>query len=259
MSWSYAWALRSKGGEDNAGDDAVFVAHRPEADVLVLAVADGAGSADFGGVGAKVASRAFVEVAERLWSQERLASVLTGTALEGRMRAPDPDIGIAILREVQRQVRDEADRLEANPILLAATLVGVVLKRDEAFFFQIGDGAAVIRIGDDYETAVVPEETEFVNTTYFITSPDAEAHVQTRVVEARIEEVALFSDGIQMLVLHPTDQSPHAAFFGTVFRTLREPGEDAASKAWLGNMLGSDMVTSRTDDDTSIVIARRLE
>lgn len=258
MSWAHAWALRSKGGVDGAGDDFAQVVYRAETDVLVLAVADGAGSADLGGVGAEIAVRKFVEVAEKHWAQERLAAVISGTALEGQIAAPEPDTGIAILREVLSAVKAEADRREASPMLLAATLIGAIVKKDEALFFQIGDGAAVFRTGDDYETAIVPEETEFINATYFVTSPDAEKHVQTRTVEARLEEVALFSDGLQPLVLHPTDQSPHAAFFGTVFRTLREEGEDAPSKAWLQNMLASDMVTSRTDDDTSIVIARRL-
>lgn len=259
VNWAHAWALRSKSGVDGGGDDFAQVLYRPETDVLVLAVADGAGSADLGGVGAEIACRTFIEVAEKYWSQERLATVLTGTSLEGQVAAPEPDTGIAILRAVQAAVKAEADRREASPMLLAATLIGAIVKKDEALFFQIGDGAAVLRVGDDYETAIVPEETEFINATFFVTSPDAEAHVQTRTVEARVEEIALFSDGLQPLVLHPTDQTPHAAFFGTVFRTLREPGEDGASKAWLQNMLASDMVTSRTDDDTSIVIARRLE
>ena len=124
VNWAHAWALRSKGGVDGGGDDFASVLYRAETDVLVLSVADGAGSADLGGVGAEIASRTFVEVAEKFWSQERLATVLAGTALEGQIAAPEPDTGIAILRADQQAVKAEADRREVSPMLLAATLIG---------------------------------------------------------------------------------------------------------------------------------------
>jgi hypothetical protein len=247
VSWSYAWALRSKLGDGHPGDDAGMV--RLDGDTLILAVADGAGSADLGGVGAKIACETFVEAVG--------ARPLVQVGGKPINRLPDP--GLEILAAVRERVLGEAASREVEPMALATTLIGAVLEPDRAYFFQIGDGAAVFRTFDDeFQTAIQPEETEFVNTTFFVTSPDVEAHLQTRWIPRRIEEVALFSDGLQPLVLHPTDQSPHDAFFGTVFRTLREAGEDEASKAWLQNMLASDMVTSRTDDDTSIVIARRL-
>lgn len=245
MSWAYASAIRGKLGDGSPGDDVCRIAWVGPA--IVFVVADGAGSANLGGVGARITCETFVASAAKL-----LQPVTVGGASD----ATDP--ARAILADVRARVNEEAFARDVEPMALAATLVGAVVTDTEAIFIQVGDGAAVYRMADDYELAIVPEETEFVNTTFFVTSPDAEAHLQVRRIEGRLEEVALFSDGLQGLVLHTVDHRPHATFFGTVFRTLRAAGEDTTAQAWLANMLASDMVTNRTDDDTSIVIAKRL-
>jgi hypothetical protein len=258
VNWSYASARRGKAGGGSFGDDATLIRYSSTSRSLVVAVADGAGSARFGGVGAEVACGAFAEVAEAQWSRQQLAVAVAGTSLADSLPTESSAVGRSILGNLREAVEAEAKRRGVSPMELATTLVGAVVRRDEAFFFQIGDGAAVFRQGDTFETAIIPIETEFVNATYFVTSPDAAEHILTRTVEGSIEEIALFSDGLQPLVLTPSDHSPHATFFQTVFRTLRTPGADGASAVWLMNMLGSDHVTARTDDDTSIALARRF-
>lgn len=239
MIWSVSSAARGKTGDPNGGDDAVTVELRP--DRIILAVADGAGSARLSALGADAACRAFCEVCEPLDLHQ-------------------PELGSAILNPVRAAVLAIAEREQVHPMELASTLLGVILEPEEALFFQLGDGAIVIRTDEDseYETALLPPETEYVNTTHFVTSPDAEHHAYVRTWTGRLLEVALLSDGLQGMVQHPTTRAPHPNFFEAVFRTLRNPGLDAASVEWLTNMLASDMVTSRTDDDTSIVLAKRL-
>jgi hypothetical protein len=141
----------------------------------------------------------------------------------------------------------------------AATLVGAVVEGDRTVFVQVGDGIAVYRQGDCFEVAMRPEESEFINSTYFVTDPNVADHIQVRIVEGAIDEIALLTDGLQPLVLRTGDDQPHEKFFETVFRNIRAAnGRDETASAWLANMLASDLVTSRTDDDTSILVARRM-
>jgi hypothetical protein len=206
-------------------------------DTLYAAVADGAGSAPCSYLGSMVTVTTFLAAAPQRLATDGPAAVLT-----------------AIQDVVALTAKDQNAATED----LACTLVAAAIRPDSAMFLQVGDGAAVFRIGDGYETAILPDQGEFLNSTYFVTMANAHEHLQVREIAGCVQELALFTDGIQGLVLHPGDQAPHDAFFQTVFRNLRaEEGTDQVAEAWLASMLGSDMVTSRTDDDTSIVVARR--
>jgi len=263
VSWSYAWAVQAGVGKEIAQDSCSV---REQGEVLVLAISDGAGSAGRSHIGSRVvttwfADYAFVEQtleAERSIRQEVAAFHHAHPQEHVPYRAFQSwgEVALEMMREHLATIAE----VDGHPLpQYAATLVGAILTPNYALFLQIGDGVAVFRQGDSYQVAIEPETTEFVNVTYFLTDAKAKEHLQVRYVEGPVDEVALLTDGLQPMVLHPTTNEPHEAFFGAVFRTLRQGGEDGASKAWLANMLASDHVTNRTDDDTSIIIARRLE
>jgi len=255
VSWTYAWAVQAGVGKSDAQDFPTLQVH---GDYLALAVSDGAGSAANAGIGSRVAAIAFCSGAEKL------ANVPASLATIGGGAQPDsPDaIGQAwavwVLDHIRQEIEAVASQEEKPFFTYACTLVGAVVGPEGALFVQVGDGAAAYKLGEQRHTAIVPEESEFLNTTFFVTDEEAQSHLQYRYVEGPIEEIALFTDGISGLVLHPGTHDPHDPFFETVFRNVRAPeGQDEAASAWLTNMLQSDFVTSRTDDDTSIVVARR--
>jgi len=255
MSWTYAWAVQAGIGKESAQDFPTLQVH---GDYLALAVCDGAGSAPNGGVGSKVAAMAFCAEADRLANAP--ASLIPAGG--GSLPDSPAEIGRAWATWVLDRIREEVLAVSAQEekpfFTYACTLVGAVTGPEGTHFVQVGDGAAAYKLNDERHTAIVPEESEFLNTTFFVTDEEAQSHLQYRFVEGPIEELALFTDGISGLVLHPGTHEPHDPFFETVFRNVRAPeGQDAAASAWLTNMLQSDFVTSRTDDDTSIVVARR--
>jgi hypothetical protein len=232
VSWAYAYAFRA--GEDHEDCDDVCVCEAL-GDYIIAAVSDGAGSAQKSRKGAAIACHSFVEVGFQVYS---------GTL--------DPACFLASI-----QGRLPKGELEAH----ACTFVGLVAGPKGAMILQVGDGATVIKASKDgdYEAALWPEETEFLNHTYFVTSPDAEAHLQIRRIQEPIVEFALFTDGLQHLILDRKTQLPHQPFFRTIFRPLaNRPEHDLKTSWWLERQLASEHVTKRTDDDTSIVIARRL-
>ena len=75
-----------------------------------------------------------------------------------------------------------------------------------------------------------------------------------------MEELAIFSDGLERLVLRDADRRAHDPFFEAVFRPLRTAsaqGVDPTLSASLGRLLASQTIVSRTDDDTTLVLASR--
>jgi len=233
VSWAYAYAFRAGAGKERCDDVCIC---ETLGDTLIAAVADGAGSAEQAHAGASLACEVFLQLGVQVFSGTVEASCLL-EAIQARIPEGENDA-------------------------YACTLVGAVADSRRAMILQIGDGAAVVSLRSppsEYEVALWPEETEFLNHTFFATASDADQHLQLRRLDAPPYEVALFSDGLQLLILDPKAKVPHQPFFRTVFKPLKnEPGHDVKASWWLERQIGSEHVTKRTDDDTSIVLARRL-
>jgi hypothetical protein len=213
---------------------------------FVAAVADGAGSAPLGGEGAAIAAQAAVEAVDRT-----------------RMSAW-PEAGawrpffLEVFRAAQQGVFDEAARLGREPRDLATTLIVTVLTATQAAAAQVGDGAAVIEPdGEPYRALTVPSLGEYANETVFLVSAEALASMQTGHHSGAARAAALFSDGLQRVSLRLPGGEPHAAFFEPVFQFTSAATDTAAAAVDLARWLGSPKVTSRADDDLTLVAACR--
>lgn len=253
MNWTFAWAVQAGAGKEAAQD---FPTLQVYGDYVALAVSDGAGSAANAAAGSKIAAMAFCAGAAQLIQANAL--VTAGGPVERDPEEAGAEWAPWVLDRMRKEIETVAVAQQQPVFSYACTLVGAVAGPDWTFFVQVGDGAAACKVEDERVTAIIPEESEFLNTTSFVTDEEAEAHLQCRFIKGQVDEIALFTDGLSGLVLHPGSQEPHDPFFQTVFRNVRAAeGQDDAASAWLANMLKSDFVTSRTDDDTSIVVARR--
>ncbi len=221
----------------------------PEGEVLGLACSDGAGSARLSHEGASLACAAV------LWEVRDF--------LERRpLRAATRDTVEGWFLSVHAAVADRALELDAKPRDLACTLLVALIAPDAAVFAQIGDGAIVVDAPDPagYAPIFWPQSGEYANMTYFATEPEALRQLSAGFIRDRpIQEVALFSDGLQQLALRFEDRSVHAPFFRPMFAQLRrQPSGDApALDAGLRTFLNSSAVNSRTDDDKTLVLATR--
>jgi hypothetical protein len=213
---------------------------------LICLVADGAGSAKKGGKGAELAcstARDQIEI-----------------AVEGQ---PLPIFDEFAVKEWIHAVRQvihetaETDGLTARDY--ACTLLGAVIGPKEAVLFQIGDGAIVASSGSAQGVIFWPESGRYANETYFITGGDAFEHLQIVVTTARIDEIALFTDGLQRLALSFEQRIPHVPFFEPMLAVLRkqEPSECAALDEQLARFLDSPQINGRTDDDKTLLLASR--
>jgi hypothetical protein len=215
---------------------------------LVVAVADGAGSAPQAAVGSACVVRAAVQ---------RLVNRLG----HGLPRADEDWRGL--LREAfqfaSSMLAAEAAARQCPLADLATTLLVAVATPELAAAGQVGDGAVVARLDDEGFQAVTrpPATQEYINETTFLTSADALDQAQFCVLRARLTGLALFSDGLQMLALKMPQGTPHPPFFTPLMRLVADIKDRSTAEEQLRRFFQSERITERTDDDLTLVLAVR--
>jgi hypothetical protein len=216
-----------------------------ESSSLILACADGAGSAAHAEIGARLACLALV-----CRAAEALRNGLTV-----------PEIGERHMRDwydfARRRLSLEACIHDRDPRDYACTLLTAVVGDAGAVFAQVGDGAIVYRTDGGYETATWPQSGEYVNTTFFLTGHDLDERLIVRSIAERVDEVALFTDGLQPLALHYASRTVHAPFFEPLFGSLHKYEHPEVLEEPLRTFLKSGSVIERIDDDKTLLLATR--
>src|SRR5262249_45336937 len=96
----------------------------------------------------------------------------------------------------------------------------------------------------------------YLNETYFLTEPDWKDQLQVRFLPADSIAIALFSDGIEQMVLDGT-LTPHEPFFGPLFACASKTSDSLQASGQLERFLLSDKIQSHTHDDVSLIVAVR--
>jgi hypothetical protein len=214
--------------------------------VLVLACADGAGSAAQAHAGARLACRGVTRLI--------LEDVRGGLAVE----RVEKNTALLWYGRLRQELEAEAGRRDIGLHDLACTLLVGIVGEGAAAFAQVGDGAIVVRDRDDYGTVFWPQTGEYANTTNFITEPAFADHLAFAPWPAPVDELALFSDGLQMLALNFATRTVHRPFFQPLFGKLRTAaGREGLPRA-LRSFLLSPAVNQRSDDDKTLVLATRV-
>jgi hypothetical protein len=205
---------------------------------IVAACADGAGSAELSHLGSKSAVERFMEVA-------------TGDT------APTREQIESWVDAARARVFEEAATNETPPRQLACTFLAALVGDTWAAFAQIGDGVIVFDGPEGYELVFWPDNGEYANTTRFLTEDDYRVNLRIEIVERQVTELAVLTDGLQMLALNFTQVKVHAPFFTPLFRTLRDCPDTAKLQASLLEFMNSKRVNDRTDDDKTLLLAIR--
>ncbi len=217
--------------------------------IAALVASDGAGSASRADEGSQIACSTIIEAIE--------VFLADGNRVV--------DIGLDVARSwvemVQTAITFQAaeDRMTARDY--ACTLLVAVLAEDAAAFLQIGDGAMVVadEVGE-WTWVHWPQRGDYANTTFFVTEEWAADRLAFDLVSGSIDEVALFTDGIEALVLHYATKTVHAPFFEKMFAPVRASEAEnvnEALSAGLERYLASPAVCNRTDDDKTLILATR--
>ena len=144
----------------------------------------------------------------------------------------------------------------------ACTFLAAVVGPARAVFMQIGDGAIVVTDSETGEYAWMfwPQHGEFANTTNFVTQQDYESALEIEVVEGYLSGIAIFSDGIERLILNIGGRTVHSPALRPIFRWLAATDPDAGIRGaapGLVAFLGSEGINRRTDDDKTLIVATR--
>lgn len=217
-------------------------------EVLVMAVSDGAGTASRSDVGSALAVEHFLDrFSQAVRSHPDLDTI--DHTFVGRW-----------FENVRGTIRKQAETDGADVKDYACTMLGMVVGLNAAAYVQIGDGAIVVsgEEAGEYNWVFWPQHGEFANSTYFVTQDGAEAMLQFETGPA-VDEVAVFSDGIERLVLDMSSKAVHSPAFQPIFEWLAgtEPDRSDAPSTALVAYLGSEHVNRRTDDDKTLVMATR--
>jgi Protein phosphatase 2C len=123
-----------------------------------------------------------------------------------------------------------------------------------SLFFQVGDGCWSVSRGGVLGAVTWPTQGEFVGQTEFVTSPMAARSFQMGRIEGRLDFIVGITDGLERLALDLNACVPHPPFFSPLARRLKAEGNPAAFQTGLCQLLASDRVCERTDDDKSLIL-----
>ncbi len=214
--------------------------------LLLAAVCDGAGSARCGGPGAQRVSREF---ATRL-AQEPALATFHGDEIAAQVFALLADIRLGLQREAEEKQGALGD--------FACTLVAACLFDDHGWLIHLGDGAAAAVVKDRADVVSLPENGEYVNHTWFLTSPDWREHVRITPLHGPVTQIVLMSDGVQPFAMNKGGTQLFGPFIDPVLRFLDGVDETQGSQA-LSHMLCDPRIDAITGDDKTLLIGIREE
>lgn len=253
--WSWASAkatgtshIKAGTGCDDAG--ACFEVQSARGPALVMIVSDGAGSAAKSSIGSRIACQTIGRAMKQAYRKHGIGAITRESVFEW-------------LDDARDRIAQAAAKADATPRDFACTLVAALIGANEALVVQIGDGALVFRSNgkSEWQIANWPSHGEYAGTTYFVTD-DPSPTVETIWIDGEIEEAVVFTDGLERLALSFEARSPFRPFFETMLGPLRiseATSRDRKLSSFLQKFIESDSVNERTDDDKTLILARRIE
>ncbi|QAV23781.1 PP2C family serine/threonine-protein phosphatase [Proteus hauseri] len=224
--------------------DAYFV--RRKGEYLIAAVCDGAGSSRYSEQGAKLAARLFtLRITE--WPDIYL---LTEKQVKQGV--------YQLIEDIRLQLAEYAEINQCELNEYASTLVACWIGDDGGYLFHLGDGIAVVEFSDGTSYVSQPENGEYANQTWFVTSESWQEHLRVTPLTKPVTQVVLMSDGVQPFAMNKNADALYEPFIQPVIRYLKTVSEDAGSEALAGTLADS-RTHSITGDDKTLVICFRNE
>lgn len=206
---------------------------------LIAVVADGMGSVLFGAVGARVATKAVLEV----------LSAGAGTTTKPRQLR---DLMRTAVGEAQARIEATAAELSCQSRDLATTLACAVVKDSILAWGQVGDCGLVTYSPSGWRVRTRVEKSGYANETTALGLGSELLFVGVDDLEP-VEALALFSDGLERIAL--IKQQPYCRFLDPLKTFVADGGEALDQK--LEQLLESDRFRRATDDDATLIVAHR--
>jgi len=205
-------------------------------------VSDGAGTAKFGKIGAKVVC-------------DTLCDVLSSPTL--LISRENIIFALEIAREKLLQHRYNYSKSADDLINFAATVVGVVYEKGKGLFFHIGDGAGIAFFDESLQKFAIskPENGRFLCETYFYTMDDWTDSLRfTEFSDAT--QVCLMTDGVTNFALKNSAKNIENRFIVPVLSFLNKEKSLKKSVRALINTLSTSEAKKISSDDKTFLWTR---
>lgn len=206
---------------------------------IVSALADGAGSYEYSDIGAIIACKSI--------------SKYIGDNFDELISISNANEAITkIVNHVVADLEKKADEMQCDKDKLSSTLLCVAIKNDDVIVFHVGDGLIAGLKNGELKTLTMPDNGEFANATYFITSP--RAYEKARLLKGKttgFQGFALMSDGSSASLYNKKLQKPAFAIAKLIIGL-----QYTFSNAYLETVkyLMDYEIHERTTDDCSIAL-----
>ena len=208
----------------------------------VMVLADGAGSAKFSEIGAKVVTKAIANYLNKSFHQLH-------TDLKNWWKID------SIKKDINKLMRNEVNEIKPKKNSLsdyASTLLFVATYKNKYILGHLGDGAIGLKKDKEIELLSAPDNGETANTTFFYTSSNAVNRM--RLMKGKVDEDSTFvlmSDGAFECIYDKSDRK----FTNAIYRFIdwtKEEDEKEVSAAILKNI--KNYFVDKTTDDISLSI-----
>jgi serine/threonine protein phosphatase PrpC len=225
-------------------------------EVIVGAVADGAGSAKHADIGAKLAVTSAIEC---LASTEEWLQHEQKTSWQLLSKAPSQEQVHKLFLKTVTQVRETLKHHAFKNGLvvddLACTLLAFLATPSWMAAMQIGDGFMVVRLkGQDYQLLFQPDKGEYANQTTFVTSATAVEEMQVRFVSGQQMFICASTDALERVAIRISDWKAFPPFFKPLEEYLMETADLNRDDRYLMQFLRSERLNERTDDDKTLLL-----
>lgn len=182
--------------------------------VIIAAVADGAGSAKYADIGAKLAVETVLEylagVEQWLQKHKKIGELHSQPLSESAARK----LFTQTVNEVVAAMEEQAISKGYSIDDLACTLLVVIATPTWVAAMQIGDGFIVVRPEqEDHILLFPPDKGEYVNETTFVTSANALDGMKVGVRSLKPEFICASTDGLERVAIRMSDNTPFTPFF----------------------------------------------
>ncbi|QDZ40871.1 protein phosphatase 2C domain-containing protein [Euhalothece natronophila Z-M001] len=228
-------------------------------DVVIGAVADGAGSAKHSDVGAKLAVETTLSFLSGTEQFQKDPGFAQWSKKPKKVDKPPPNqvirqLATDLCKKVLTALTEEAENMDCQPEDFNCTLLVVIATSTWFAGIQIGDGFIVVRSEDQNpELVFKPDKGEFANETTFVTSEDVESQLQVKVLPPQ-KFICVASDGLEAVAIRFSDWMAFPPFFQPLEECLEEETSQEEKEAYLQTFLESERLNQRTGDDKTVLL-----
>lgn len=210
----------------------------------IIAIADGLGSAAMSEIGSCIAVEASVQAIATTTPKELEDTELSSLARDSVVAA-------------RRALEEKAQVLVCTLRDLACTFISVVIHGDSLAVAHIGDGAVIIKRGEELIVVSEPGDSEYANEVTPLTSKKWEEALRITPVYSGISGIMAFSDGIQRAALRKLEDRriAYKGFCDPLFSFAEETTDAQAGEQELKDFLASKKLSDHSEDDKTVILA----